>query len=130
MKCKICSKKTKHLESHHIIPKSRGGNDNKSNLIKICSECHGLAHDVSFINERGGLIKEGVKKSKENHKNAVIWLEENDSLVHEKMMDLYDKDEDTYMLMMLLLENDKMSTSNLKEWYETGTVSFKTMFTI
>ena len=52
MKCKICEKKTEFLESHHIIPKSRGGTDDKSNLIELCSKCHGLAHNVSFANEQ------------------------------------------------------------------------------
>ena len=53
--CKICKTKSNNLENHHIIPKSRGGDDSDCNLIEICSKCHGLAHDVSFSNERGGL---------------------------------------------------------------------------
>ena len=72
MNCEICKNDVKHLEKHHIIPKSRGGSDDKSNLIMVCSECHGLAHDVSFSNERGGgLIKEKIKMYVERKKSSV-----------------------------------------------------------
>lgn len=34
----------KHLEVHHIIPKSKGGGDNPENLVTLCTECHGKVH--------------------------------------------------------------------------------------
>lgn len=32
------------IQAHHIIPKSKGGSDNKSNLITLCRSCHGVQH--------------------------------------------------------------------------------------
>jgi 5-methylcytosine-specific restriction endonuclease McrA len=34
----------KHLEVHHIIPRSKGGSDDPSNLITLCTRCHGKKH--------------------------------------------------------------------------------------
>tara|TARA_R110000744_G_C18907191_1_gene510056 strand:+ start:51 stop:446 length:396 start_codon:yes stop_codon:yes gene_type:complete len=129
MKCKICNKKTEHLELHHIIPKSRGGSDDVSNLIELCSECHGNAHDVSFTNDRGGLIKESIVKKLTKEKIDRKWLDNNKNMVHDKMMNLYNEDEDTHMLMLLLLEKNKFTPSRIREWTELGKVSFKTSFT-
>ncbi len=129
MKCAICSKKTEHLELHHIIPKSRGGSDDASNLVKLCSVCHGRAHDVSFSNDRGGLIKEGVTRKKIKDEVAREWLDKNQALVQDKMMDLYSRNEDKHMLLLLLLEGGIFRPSYIKEWVECGKVSFKTSFT-
>tara|TARA_R110000868_G_scaffold189585_2_gene432643 strand:- start:72 stop:467 length:396 start_codon:yes stop_codon:yes gene_type:complete len=129
MRCKLCNKKSEHLELHHIIPKSRGGLDDKSNLIKLCSKCHGLAHNVSFKNERGGLIKEGVERKKEKNEQGVVWLEENEELVNEKMDKLYEKDEDTFNLMLILLEQNRIQAEHLMDWCNKGSFKLKTVFT-
>jgi hypothetical protein len=129
MKCAICSKKTEHLEFHHIIPKSRGGSDDVSNLIRLCSECHGLAHDVSFSNNRGGLIKEAIGKNRNKNKIDSEWLYKNQTLVQDKMMDLYNRNEDKHMLILLLMEEGRFTASHIKQWVECGKVSFKTSFT-
>ena len=129
MKCKLCSKKTEHLELHHIIPKSRGGSDDANNLIKLCSKCHGLAHDVSFSNNRGGLIKEAIDKNKNKYKRDTEWLYKNQTLVQDKMMDLYNRNEDEHMLILLLMEKGRFTSSHIKEWVECRKVSFKTSFT-
>lgn len=34
----------KHLEVHHIIPKSKGGSDDPSNLVTLCQRCHAKEH--------------------------------------------------------------------------------------
>lgn len=129
MECKLCNKKTEYLELHHIIPKSRGGTDDKSNLIELCSECHGLAHDVSFTNERGGLIKEAVIRKKIQDKIDRKWLDDNENFVHKKMMDLYNRDEDTHMFMLILLEKGRFTASHIRKWCEVGKVTFKTSIT-
>ena len=33
------------LHAHHVVPKSRGGNHELSNLITLCGACHNAAHD-------------------------------------------------------------------------------------
>ena len=30
---------------HHVIPKSRGGNDSRDNLVLLCQTCHSAVHD-------------------------------------------------------------------------------------
>lgn len=32
------------LEVHHIVPRSLGGTDSKTNLATLCTECHKAAH--------------------------------------------------------------------------------------
>jgi hypothetical protein len=129
MKCKLCNKNSEHLELHHIIPKSRGGKDAKENLIKICSDCHGKAHDVSFVNDRGGLVKEGQNKKRNEVEEAKLWLDNNVNLVDKFFDDLYNKDPDKHMLFLLLMETNKVSPATIKEYCEFGRVSFKAMFT-
>lgn len=38
-KCTKCSSRT-HLETHHIIPVSRGGRNIECNMITLCHDCH------------------------------------------------------------------------------------------
>jgi hypothetical protein len=61
--CQICKENTLDLHRHHIIPKSKGGTNDKSNLILVCIECHGKAHGVLFKGNKG-LISEGIKRVK------------------------------------------------------------------
>jgi len=44
--CRTKRCKSKHfLEVHHIVPRSRGGTNDESNLITLCSSCHRLIHE-------------------------------------------------------------------------------------
>jgi len=38
--CEICGT-TKNLEQHHIIYRSRGGGDERENIMTLCDRCHG-----------------------------------------------------------------------------------------
>lgn len=42
----ISSIKSIRLERHHITPKIHGGNNDPSNLINLCSTCHGALHGL------------------------------------------------------------------------------------
>lgn len=42
-RCKECGY-YKHLEVHHIIPKSKGGSDDEENLVTLCQRCHAKKH--------------------------------------------------------------------------------------
>lgn len=99
--CKLCLLECEKLEVHHIIPISRGGKEDCSNLIEICLECHGKVHDVSFKGSRG-LIKEGVEKCKTHELIAKNWsLSKNaDSIINNWLNDMYDKDENKYRLIV------------------------------
>jgi len=86
--CQVCETKTKHLERHHIVPRSRGGSDKNSNLIDLCIDCHSKAHDVSFSNGRNGLIKEGQKKIIDEEAQAHKYFI--DSNGHDKILEYYE----------------------------------------
>lgn len=130
LECKICRKKTDYLESHHIVPKSRGGSDDESNLINICVECHGLAHDVSFSNNKSGLVKESFDRRKNQIEIDKKWLDDNLDFFHNKMMDLYDCNEDEHMLLLLLMEKGCITSSHIRKWCEKGKMKLKLHLTI
>jgi hypothetical protein len=46
--CEACGKKVieQLTEEHHKVHRALGGNDMKSNLTKICIECHKLVHVI------------------------------------------------------------------------------------
>jgi 5-methylcytosine-specific restriction endonuclease McrA len=40
---------THYLEIHHIIPRSQGGTNAPDNLTTLCSSCHALVHQRTFL---------------------------------------------------------------------------------
>jgi hypothetical protein len=77
--CEICGKRT-YLEKHHIISKSKGGSNHKSNLTNICSECHTLVH-------RGDIIIEGKFMTSQGAK--IIFHNQNESSLTGKTTDVF-----------------------------------------
>lgn len=53
------------LHSHHILPRSAGGSDDKSNLVILCPTCHALVHHFISHHESYGSENEG------NH--SIMW---------------------------------------------------------
>ncbi len=47
------------LHAHHIVPKSKGGSDELSNLATLCGECHNEAH-LHDINDRKNEEDDGL----------------------------------------------------------------------
>ncbi len=49
-KCKRCNQRYKRnkLNAHHIIPRSEGGANDKSNLITLCIPCHDIVEIRGF----------------------------------------------------------------------------------
>jgi hypothetical protein len=48
--CRNCGSKggnrgNTELHAHHVVPRSRGGNDTLSNLVTLCSTCHRQIHE-------------------------------------------------------------------------------------
>jgi hypothetical protein len=35
----------KHLQHHHLVPRSNDGSDDETNLVTLCVKCHGVLHD-------------------------------------------------------------------------------------
>lgn len=59
-KCFICDWDKTVCDIHHIIPKSKGGSDDFSNITVLCPNCHRLAHknlisDLPTVSSRIGL---------------------------------------------------------------------------
>lgn len=69
--CQYCGSPAEHV--HHIIPLIKGGDNRKSNLISLCTECHGKIHGKHFIDaEKKDEWKEaqriGIEKAKKEGK--------------------------------------------------------------
>ncbi|MAE82202.1 MAG: hypothetical protein CMB80_05680 [Flammeovirgaceae bacterium] len=43
--CDLCGKHG-YINSHHLIPKSEGGSNHKSNLANLCLDHHSYAHEL------------------------------------------------------------------------------------
>lgn len=63
-KCEACNYKIKYfdiLETHHIVPISKLGNNDDDNLITLCPNCHKLIHNIMRtgveIKNKEGLCK-------------------------------------------------------------------------
>lgn len=48
--CVCCGLKSSKLQKAHIIPNSRGGNEDVSNLILLCGRCHRESPDIADEN--------------------------------------------------------------------------------
>jgi hypothetical protein len=57
----------KHLEVHHIVPKSKGGGDNPENLVTLCTRCHGKVH--GFKKHIGGNHNHNRNHKHGKHRN-------------------------------------------------------------
>ena len=67
-----------HIEMHHIVPKSEGGNDKIENAISLCFNCHSEVH-------LDGKYPKGRKYSNEElRKHKAMWIESSNDLdIHE-----------------------------------------------
>ncbi len=41
--CQLCGSH-RHLQMHHIKPRSQGGDNTENNLLTLCRECHYAVH--------------------------------------------------------------------------------------
>ena len=53
--CPVCSE-SKKLTKHHKIPKSRGGGEEKENIVRICMDCQKFVHSDDFYLDCAMLI--------------------------------------------------------------------------
>ena len=63
--CVICGKKD-GLHNHHIIPRSHGGTNDKTNLLSLCEKHHAWIHQLrpNTWNNHGKLIREALENAK------------------------------------------------------------------
>ena len=45
--CVVCGSR-RRLEVHHIMPRSKGGGDNKENLVTLCYKCHNEVEEEEY----------------------------------------------------------------------------------
>ena len=43
-RCVFCGREGDLLHVHHVRPRSEGGGDDPSNLVSVCTACHGKIH--------------------------------------------------------------------------------------
>lgn len=53
--CAVCGA-AESLEQHHFVPRAVGGGDEDSNMLTLCSRCHGRAHNIRRM-DIGSLTK-------------------------------------------------------------------------
>lgn len=61
--CPCCGQLSKEFNDHHILPRSMGGLDEPSNIIRLCVECHSKIHHMGST-RIANLVKEGITKAK------------------------------------------------------------------
>ena len=59
MICSICKNKAYH--KHHIISKSKGGSNDKWNLVEVCANCHMEIHLGNIILEGKFMTTNGLE---------------------------------------------------------------------
>ncbi|MBU4332259.1 HNH endonuclease [Patescibacteria group bacterium] len=72
--CELCGYNL-HIETHHIIPKHKGGTHTVNNLIVLCSNCHTLITNKRFELKSRKDIKKVSKKIKRSLKLTYPYLE-------------------------------------------------------
>ena len=53
--CVVCGT-NKDLQHHHIIPKSKGGDDHPHNFLTLCWEHHNWIHDIRKTKSKGDFV--------------------------------------------------------------------------
>ena len=48
--CSICNWNESSCDTHHVIPKSKGGTNEQNNLIIVCPNCHRIIHTTNRYN--------------------------------------------------------------------------------
>lgn len=61
--CPSCGQINTDFHLHHVLPKSLGGLDQKSNILEICSTCHAKIHSPHLL-RTSATIKSGLAKAK------------------------------------------------------------------
>ena len=41
--CQLCGS-YRHLQIHHVCPRSKGGDNSEDNLLTLCNDCHAEVH--------------------------------------------------------------------------------------
>ena len=79
-KCQNCGKEGSQganveLHAHHIVPKKKGGSDNKNNLKTLCVDCHNAIHhkDKMAPTRKGHPVDGEAMNESERRSRGIIW---------------------------------------------------------
>lgn len=61
--CAACGSED-DLQYHHLVPISRGGTDEPSNIIVLCAVCHQKWHQQGGSDHHNHLVKDGIAEAK------------------------------------------------------------------
>ena len=59
--CCSCGRPADH--THHVVPLGRGGQDVLSNVVTLCSGCHGLVHGFQYGDHRAA-TRAGIARAR------------------------------------------------------------------
>ena len=57
--CQLCGSH-RHLQIHHIEPRSKGGDNSEDNLLTLCRDCHDGVHHGRMPLKGTGALKSGA----------------------------------------------------------------------
>jgi len=103
--CAICGKTLKDSEFtlHHIIPRSKNGKDELSNLIGLCDKCHDIAEEKELNREeinnywKNHLIINNSRHKRYIRKSYFI-PEEDNPMKYRYPEEIFLKDSDKYII--------------------------------
>jgi hypothetical protein len=102
VECSACGWNESVCDLHHIIPKSKGGTNDHTNLTVLCPNCHRLAHDnkitkfVSLEEHVGNrwreyYAKSNIKSIEVAKKGNIVSLEKRKKKAEEKAQKLIEE---------------------------------------
>lgn len=53
--CEYCSNSRMGINVHHVLPLSKGGNNELNNLVCICNICHSIIHKTNLKLEKNSI---------------------------------------------------------------------------
>lgn len=79
IKCRLCGRQDVEITSHHLVPKSQGGEDTDDNKAYLCVSCHRKVH-ATFSNYELEHKYDTVEKLEEapQMKGYIQWIKKTD----------------------------------------------------
>lgn len=114
------------LEDHHVIPRSVGGSDDETNILTVCSCCHGKLHGSNkgkrWNASISALTKAGLAKKKEA--GVVLGRPFLDVKYKHKIQELQESGLSQGKVLKFFADSDELQTISLstvrRNWLRTN----------
>lgn len=122
--CQNCGS-IEYLDIHHIVPLASGGTNRVSNMAILCSNCHGLVHDINLSRHKI-LQKKGIAAAKATGKHLgrpkmdLGALNKDQRATLEGLYPSWKNDEITAVEFMTRLDLKKNTFYKIIKEYEAG----------